>query len=281
MSPGQPYAGCVASLLTLHGKQEVIAPRFAQRLGLRVETDRGFDTDTLGTFTREVARAGTQRDAAMAKARLAAERSGHALGIGSEGSFLPGPFGVGFWNLELVAFVDLGRDIEVVGRAFEPARCQQAAIRTQAELARFSERAGFPSHALVLRAGDATAPVFAKGVTTWPELCDLFRIALGASPEGVWVESDLRAHLHPSRMANIARATDDLLLRLSACCPACETPGFGNVGVVGGLPCADCGSPTDQPRADLVGCVRCSLRREVPRPEPLLADPGRCAFCNP
>ena len=57
MSPGEPYAGCVASLLTLHGKEEVIAPRFAQVLGLRVETDRGFDTDTLGTFRREVARA--------------------------------------------------------------------------------------------------------------------------------------------------------------------------------------------------------------------------------
>ena len=50
MSSG--YAGERIALLTQHGKERVIAPRIEPALGCVVEHVTGFDTDTLGTFTR-------------------------------------------------------------------------------------------------------------------------------------------------------------------------------------------------------------------------------------
>ena len=53
------YRGCSVALLTQHGKESVIAPVLDAALACRVRLVTGFDTDLLGTFTRDVARAGT------------------------------------------------------------------------------------------------------------------------------------------------------------------------------------------------------------------------------
>ncbi|MFM8457386.1 MAG: hypothetical protein ACKOB0_00350 [Chthoniobacterales bacterium] len=81
-----PYAGASFALLTKHAKEQAIAPRLARALGAQVSVVDTFDTDTLGTFTREVPRFGSQLDAARKKAELATEMSGCPLGLGSEGS---------------------------------------------------------------------------------------------------------------------------------------------------------------------------------------------------
>ncbi|HSM26634.1 MAG TPA: hypothetical protein VK855_00855, partial [Thioalkalivibrio sp.] len=57
-------AGRTLVLLTRHGKERVIAPMLESALGCRVDLVDGFDTDQLGTFTREIPRAGTQLEAA-------------------------------------------------------------------------------------------------------------------------------------------------------------------------------------------------------------------------
>lgn len=63
----RPYQGQRLSLLTQHGKEQVIKPVLDQWCGSEVVHTQAFDTDTLGTFTRDVERSGTQLDAARKK----------------------------------------------------------------------------------------------------------------------------------------------------------------------------------------------------------------------
>lgn len=276
-----PWDGARVALLTRHGKERVLAPLLAGA-GLRVELVDDVDTDRLGTFTREVPRFGSQLDAARKKATLAVERTGAAFGLGSEGAFGPGPFGLGAWNLELVVLTDARGTLELVGRAQEPGLHHHGVVSTFGELSSLAARAGFPEHGLVLRPDHEDDPRLHKGVRTWPELERAFAAARAESSTGrVFVENDLRAHQHPSRMATIARAGRDLVERLTTLCPACRTPGFGVVAAVPGLPCRDCGAPTREAEADALACVRCELRTTRPRPALTAADPAHCDHCNP
>ena len=84
----------------------------------------GFDTDLLGTFTRETARGGSQLDAARRKARKGMELSGLDAGLASEGSFGPDPFAEMVpWNVALIAWLDDRMGIEVVGMATDGLEC--------------------------------------------------------------------------------------------------------------------------------------------------------------
>ena len=47
------YADQKIALLTQHGKERVIAPTLEPHLGCEVPLVTGFDTDQLGTFTRD------------------------------------------------------------------------------------------------------------------------------------------------------------------------------------------------------------------------------------
>lgn len=67
LSNGFPYAGVRAVLATMHGKERVIAPLLEESLRLRVSLAAGLDTDRFGTFSREIARTGSQLEAARAK----------------------------------------------------------------------------------------------------------------------------------------------------------------------------------------------------------------------
>ena len=106
------------ALLTQHGKEKVIAPVLAELLGCRVEKVEGFDTDLLGTFTRDIAREGSQLDAARKKARIGMELSGLSIGLASEGSFGTDPFtGMLPWNRELLIWIDDRLGIEVIANS--------------------------------------------------------------------------------------------------------------------------------------------------------------------
>lgn len=275
------YGGREVALVTRHEKSAVIGPLLRDALGARLVVIDDIDTDALGTFTREVPRAGTQREAARHKATLALSR-GHTLGLGSEGAFVPGPFGFGAFNVELVVFVDAGRGIEVVGQAAEPALHVHGTAADLAALDKLARRAGFPEHGLVVRADDERGGCVRKGLRTPDALEQAFVEACAASRTGhAFVENDLRAHQHPGRMQTIARATRDLIERLGTPCPACASPGFGVSGKKTGRPCGACGTPTTEPIADELSCVRCDHRALRPLPGPAFADPGRCDLCNP
>lgn len=278
-----PYANQRVALLTQHGKERAIAPVLEPTLGCRVERIGGYDTDQLGTFTREIPRFGTQLDAARKKARIGMELAGLPIGMASEGSFGPDPVtGMFSWNVEVLAFIDDERGIEVIGVFQGPGGGKHLLADGWAAVEDFARGANFPSQQLVLRPNAENDPRIRKGISGWPELRDAFSWAQAMSSVGkVFVEFDLRAHAFPERMANIRRAAEDLLAKLSSFCPACGTPGYALVERMTGLPCADCGTPTRMPWADMWGCARCNHRETRKCADVIVADPGCCDLCNP
>lgn len=275
------YRGEVFALLTRHGKELVIASEFASTLGAEVQRVDGFDTDSLGTFTRDIPRAGSQLDAVRTKARIGMDLSGLLLGLASEGSFTPGPFGLGSNNLELVILLDTRRGIEILGRSQAPARHVGVLTRTKAEFDHAVRLAGFPEHGVVLRPVGGEDPRISRDLRSWDLLHEAFADLQGKAPNGaVFVESDLRAHRNPTRMANIAAATTDLIRRMLSICSACGSPGFWLVARAPGLACRECGSATLEARAEQYGCVACEHIewREVMARH---ADPSQCESCNP
>jgi hypothetical protein len=276
-----PFAGQRFGLVTMHDKHRVIAPALRARLGVDVGVVDDVDTDRLGTFTREIDRAGSQIDAARAKAELALER-GYAVGLGSEGALVPGPFGLGTTDVECIVCLEAATGLFVVGRAVEPGLHVHGVVSSIEALMAFAVRAGFPSHGLVIRPSDLDGSGLHKGLCTTEALHEAFFVAQRASTDGrVHVESDLRAHQHPTRMTTIAAAAADLADRLACRCASCGAPGFGFARRVPGRLCRDCGAPTSEPIADEYACVRCDHVELRASGNDDFADPGRCDFCNP
>lgn len=277
------YAGRQVALLTQHGKQTLLAPILEPALGCRLQHVSGFDTDQLGTFSREIPRAGSQLDAARRKARKGMELAGLPLGLASEGSFGPDPVSRMLpWNVEILVWIDDELGLEVVARA-QGAGCQ-AHLRTDdwdaAEA--FARRLGFPAQGLLLRPDHADDPRILKNLDSWPALAAQFGALRAQSASGqVFIETDGRAHANPTRRAMIASAAEDLAARLTRRCPSCAAPGCGRIESLPGLPCAVCETPTLQAYADRFGCPRCAHRETHLRSDRESADPRHCPYCNP
>lgn len=277
------YAGQRIALLTQHDKGGAIAPVLAPALGCSVETVGGFDTDRLGSFTREIARVGTQREAARQKARIGMALSGLPIGMGSEGSFGPDPVaGLFPWNVEVLVLVDDRLGIEIAGVAQGPARHAHLLTASWEALRAFAEREAFPDHRLVLRPGHMDDPRVHKGIGDWATLEARFHECSVLAADGqVFVESDLRAFANPTRMRMIGQAAQDLLHRLQSPCPRCASPGFWVGDRHAGLPCEICGSPTPVIARETWRCPRCAHEEDRPAPGPRAADPRHCPDCNP
>ena len=283
LPPSPIYAESRVALLTQHGKEGVIASVLDTALGCRVERVTGYDTDTLGTFTRDIPRAGTQIEAARRKARIGMERSGLPLGLASEGAFGPDPMaGLFPWNVELLVFIDAERGIEVTGLAQQATRFAHLLADDWEQAAQFARLAGFPEHRLVVRPQGQDDPRIEKDITTWAALEAVFNRARGQAENGqAFLEHDVRAHVHPTRMEVIRLAAVDLAAKLNSPCSACGTPGFWIVERVDGLPCEACGAPTRETRAEILGCLKCGHRETREQTDRQYADPGRCDYCNP
>ncbi len=209
------------------------------------------------------------------------DATGLEIGIASEGSFGPHP-ALPFVaaGTELLAFVDAGIGLElVVERRSERTNFAHAPARSIDDLTEFLPRTRFPGHALLVRPNAGDGPI-AKGLADEAALARAVEAAARASTDGLaFVETDMRAHLNPTRMREIRRLGVALARRLRSACPACGAPGWGRVGARAGLPCADCGTPTYAIAADVLGCAACGERREIRRGG--RADPGSCPECNP
>ena len=277
------YDGRQIALLTQHGKLQVLAPVLQQALGCTIFLVTGYDTDLLGTFTRDIARQGTQLEAARRKARIGMELSGLPLGVASEGSFGADPVAGMFpWNVELLVWIDSERELEVVGVAQGNAAFAHLLTGEWPAIVEFAEQMAFPSHQLVVRpAAEDGLPVH-KGIDSWDNLQSAYKEVLRQSRNGlVFVETDVRAHTNPTRMAMIKMAAEDLANKLGCLCPVCTSPGFAAVEAIRGLRCAGCHAPTNEMSAEVLGCVKCEHRVTRERRDLLFADPGRCNFCNP
>lgn len=276
------YSGQRVALLTQHGKETPLAEILNHSLGCQLEHVTGYDTDQLGTFSRDIARSGSQLVAARAKARIGMAMCGLPIGLASEGSFGPDP--VFFMlpnNLELLIWIDDRLGIEVVATALGRTNFSHRTVKGWEEAKQFAESAGFPEHYLIVRPNDEHHPEFRKGLSDWSSLLAAVNWALASSATGeAFIETDMRAFANPTRMQNISSAAEVLADKLKSLCPACGTPGFAKSGVVRGLPCEDCGQPTEIVKADLLSCVRCDYQTIVDR-KTRFASAGDCGFCNP
>lgn len=277
-----PYAGVRVALLTQHGKQEVLRDGLQDALGCTLVHTDAFDTDQLGTFTRDIAREGSQVEAARRKAELGMQLTGAPVGLASEGAFGPDPFaGMMNWDSELLLWVDATRHLEISAWAQGPAQSAHRLVKNIDELMQFAAEAQFPSHALVVRPAQ-DHPLIFKGLSTPEALHEALTQALVASEHGtVFVENDLRAHCNPTRQALIRKAGEELARKLTSLCAACGSPGFWVHEKKRGLPCRACGTPTRLPLAEIWTCPACAHVQERAVDAPAQADPAHCDHCNP
>jgi len=287
MTHAGPYRGRTAVLATQHGKERVVARPLHAAVGLIVTVPAEINTDLLGTFTGDVKRTGTPREVAIRKARLGMAATGVPLGLASEGSFGPHPLMpfVCASDYELMVFVDDEIGFTVVeGILTEVTNFDHCAAQSLSDMVDFLPRARFPSHALIVRPNEGLKPdLLFKGIADHAALAHAVRLCAAASADGLaHVETDMRAHVNPTRQKAIRRAAFRLARRLASLCPSCGTPGWGGTGVERGLPCKACGTPTELVRHEIFGCARCDHKAIKPRDDGLhYAEDNFCPSCNP
>lgn len=278
------FAGRCAVLLTKHRKEQVIKPVLEKAAGFQIIVEAGFDTDQFGSFTREISRPGSQLDAARLKAEKGMELAGTDIGLASEGSFNSHPL-IPFvpWNVEFVLLVDQKEKLEICGQcANSETNYNHRLITSLEEAEEFARKAGFPEHWLALRPDNERQQSVVKDINTWEHLKDAVWWGLAKSAGGkVFLETDMRAHANPTRMRNIQKAAENLAEKIQQQCPHCAIPGFSVTGVQKGLPCEECGRPTEEIKARVFTCKRCGFYREEKASERERAPAGRCPYCNP
>jgi hypothetical protein len=276
------FTGQLALIATMHGKQAAFAGPL-QTLGFTVQTPEDFDTDRFGTFSGEVERAGDMLDAARAKARAAFLHAGGTADwvIASEGAFGPSaalPMLAQGRELVLAWRPVDDHEVVVTRASFDtnfshfditPDRPQEA------ELQAWLDRIGFPDHAIIVRDGNRSVKKGLKSAFAIGE-------SISAISGPIRLETDMRAHLNPTRMGQLSILGSILAERLACPCPTCAQPGFGRAGVEPGLPCGACGTPTELVLNEIWSCSACDHTQKRARTDGRTeAEPGECPACNP
>lgn len=213
-------------IATMHGKEAVLGPILAA-LGFQVLLPMGYDTDALGTFSGDVRRPGTAFEAALEKARRACDATGVARAVSSEGTYRPSQtLFPGARNAELLAFVDRENGFECVEYVTDtPTRFDKERVPPNVhapEVRALLKMIGWPQTKVLVVPHDPGEGVVMpewvfKGIGNERELAEAFEICAGYSTDGwVHLETDLRAHMNPSRMASIAMVGERLARRLVA-----------------------------------------------------------------
>ena len=279
------YENCRIILTTKHNKAVAIHPAFKEILSAEVVTCES-DTDQLGTFSGEVDREGTALECVRRKCELGMGLMSTMYGLASEGSFGPHPT-IPFFpcDYEILYFCDHVRGFRLHESLLsEKTNYRTASLASIDDLERFAEKSQFPSHALIVRPNDwHDRTVIYKGIQSEVELHEAFRQCVNQSEDGkIWVETDMRAHMNPTRMAVIAELAVKLGRRLATECPSCNTPGWGIVRFEKGLQCEYCNLPTELVSEEISGCVSCSFSERLERSDGVKSASQRyCAWCNP
>lgn len=270
-------------IATKHQKERVIAPILENELGVTCFVDETFDTDTLGTFTGEVERELDPVSTVREKCLRAMKLSNCDLGIASEGSFgsHPSIFFVSADD-EFLIFIDTLNNIEVIVRELSTStNFYGKQIQTQKELFEFADKAGFPTHGLILRKSKDEKTDIHKGITDIESLKKTFD-QLYSKYNSVYAETDMRAMYNPTRMNVIEKATKKLVQKIKSSCPQCQMPGFGVTDTKSGLNCSLCGSPTNSILSYIYVCQHCEFTKEEMYPNNITTeDPTYCDYCNP
>lgn len=270
-------------ILTKHKKEQVIQPLMEAHCGGTFIIDEDFDTDSLGSFSREIKRKKNQLDTARLKIKQALKRNQAHIAIASEGSFGPHPMIPVPWNVEIVVLVDKMNHIEVIGvHESSETNFNHRIVSSFETLLEFANEVKFPSHGLILRPDHESHHMIIKDATSEAELKDAFEQCIKISKSSrVFVETDMRAHRNSTRMNNIQKATQHMVDQLLSLCPACQCPGFVITSKVKGLPCEACGEPTQLVLKHIYSCQRCKHQEEKMFPHGTSSEARYCDWCNP
>lgn len=272
-------------IATMHGKEQVIAPILEEALGVEVVVPdiSNFNTDMFGTFSGEIERTLDPVETARQKCIAACKAMNETLAVASEGSFGPHPALMFIpADEELILLRDTLNDIEI-GTHITSTNTNFGGeeVHSWEALKTFATNAGFPKHGLILRDAKDSKKHICKGISSWSELENKFRDILSFK-SSAFAETDMRAHLNPTRMKIIALATEKLVEKVKACCPSCGTPGFDDMDVKEGLPCSLCKLPTKSIRSLVYKCKKCNHSSEKLYPKGKTEeDPMFCDNCNP
>ncbi|AFW96388.1 MULTISPECIES: DUF6671 family protein [Nostocales] len=280
------YNNRVAILATMHNKEKVISPLLKEHLGINLIVPQGLNTDVFGTFTREIKRPDTQIITARLKAKKALEMDDEKIAIASEGSFAPHPLIPYIYaNREIIIFLDQENDLEIIGELFSiETNFNHQTISSLEEAEEFAQKVGFPEHGLVISfANISTGKTESiKGITSQENLINSVETAIKNTNGKFHIETDMRAMYNPTRMKNIAFATQDLINKINSLCPQCNTPGFMINQKIPGLPCELCHQPTSLIKAVIFQCQKCGFTQQQLFPNNQeFADPSLCEYCNP
>lgn len=278
------FEGRHAVIATMHGKERVIGPLLAEAFGMSVSASEGVNTDRFGTFTRDVPRAGTQLEAARKKASAALKEGKSDLVIASEGAYAAHPDAPFLCQAtELVLLVDRRHNLEIAGyHRSSQVHMHQRWVCSPQEAVTAALAQDFPRHGIVVRISPHTTRGMCKDLQSADQLAaHAQRLLRWPWRRKIFLETDMRAHRNPTRMACIAAAATDLVSRMQSRCPQCATPGFGISSTQAGLPCEQCGMPTRNILKQLSRCGKCGYTKEKMHPFGAGADPGDCQHCNP
>lgn len=291
MSPGHnpvtsadwhwPPSGSDAVIATRHGKEAAIRPALAEFALNWIAPPPGFDSDRFGTFTRDIKRAGSQIEAARAKAQAVLDLCPTVrIALASEGAFGPDPMlPIVPRGAELILLRDRWSGIELVGHDVGwDTNFAQRSVRSTAEADAFAQAIGFPEHGLIVMTPDGTAPRV-KDIPTIETLHQHVTDDIGRAGQ-CWLETDMRAHRNPRRMAAIGRAAQRLADAMRLHCPHCRRPGFV-ARTEAGRPCSWCKTATLEPWRSVSRCAGCGHEQSALIDPARHADPGACPECNP
>lgn len=280
------FAGRTLGIATMHGKERAIGPAMLAQLPVAsVVAIRGLDTDQFGAFSGEVRRLADPLSTGTAKARHGIEQSGLDLVMASEGSIVPYPVApLVPCDEEWLVLIDV-RDGRVFHHRHRSLRAMHHGDRceTMEQVVAFAGRAGFPGHALIVKPREqwqADDPL-EKGICTHGHL-EQAATRMLKQFGALWIEHDLRAMHHPTRMDVIREAAERFAVELTRLCPRCGECWFRMAGSEGGLPCRDCGTPTAGVRRIRRDCWSCHHQSFEPRTDGRTSeDPQFCPNCNP
>jgi hypothetical protein len=283
---GHPYANQRIGLATMHAKELAVAPPFRRLLGAEIVVATQLDTDTLGTFSGEVARPDALVETCAIKAELAFRLLDVDCAIANEGSYGPinavplVPSGI-----EIMAFLDRKRGIRII-ETLSTHRTNWRLLRFKAgdpNIPKAVKAIGFPRYGVfVLCSSDMAHPI-KTGLDTLDDVVSAMNQEARRSEDGMAVLiADMRAHRNPTRMRVLRALSWQLAKRLEHLCPQCDAPGFGSIGNRRGLPCEACAKPTHWVHFEIDGCSVCGHAETRPRKDGRkTAAKLSCASCSP
>lgn len=272
------YANQKVIIATKHHKEKVIGPILKKSLGCIIETS-SFDTDTLGTFTGEVPRLHEAQKTCEIKAHQAAKLENALLAIASEGSFGPHPLIPMIPQAhEIMVFIDKKHDLTITEHLYsQKTNYLTQTIYPETPLEPLLKTVKFPSHALCIQ----TSSEIYKGIQSYDALYKILNQSF-QHDKSVFLSTDMRAMMNPTRMEVIEELTQKLVMRIQSTCPECSIPGFGIQKVDGYLPCAYCKTDSRTYAFEIWGCCKCDYHEKRPRKDGKTAiDPQFCDKCNP